>query len=489
MAIIDPLNQTADQRRRLHIDGSDIAVTMFLGLLLGFKLMRIDQILFPIWDGAVSLINARNLLAGVPLYEWFRPLVLSVITAGIWLFTGENFVIIKYVHIIFTLLTGVVFYILLKKDMGGSYALAGTILLMTSTQILLWSDHMIVHGISVFFATLTVWLWRKNTAKRWILGGLSGSLALLSRYPTGFIIVVVLIAYTITHKKLFLFYSALVGLLLPLVPLYFYSPPLLVEVLFALVGHYSGLSDVPGTVGADVGTPLFYISNAWNVFKVCSILAVLALVFKSTYTKVKNRVWLFWLGSSFIIYTVIPNQNVRFTFEWTPAVVYLAMLTIFKATSAFQSLKLSSIDRSIWGIAVVTLLGVSTVYSVNDYLITFETIGGDTDPTILDIAAYIKARTSPEEVIVSDAYAPLLTLYSERIVYENKAATLSELKPFLEQGYGGNWNTTLFIIFPKIGEKGTFTVDDLNNQPYLTLEKIIPLSEIVDNAHIYDVTL
>jgi hypothetical protein len=487
MAITDHLNQTVDHRKRLHIESSDIAVTVFLGVLLSFKLIMIDQILFPIWDGAVSLINARNLLAGVPLYEWFRPLVLSFITAGIWLFTGENFVIIKYIHLIFTLLTGIVFYILLKKDMGGLFALAGTILLMTSTQVLYWSDHMLVHGISVFFATLNVWLWRKNTAKRWVLGGLSGSLAFLSRYPTGIIIVAVLIAYTITHKKLFLFYSALIGLLLPLVPLYFYSPSLLVEVVLALVGHYSGLSDVPGSIGADVGTPFFYLLNAWNVFKVCSILAVPIFFLKTTYSQLKNRVWLFWLGSSFIIYTLIPNQQLRFTFEWTPAIVYLAMLAIFKATSAFKKQTVS--QRVMWGLAVAVLLGLNTAYSINDYLITFDNYSGLNEPSFLQVAEYIKIHSPQEEIVISDAHAALLALYSGQDVYENKAETLADLRVFLEDGYGTGWNTSLLVIFPNVGEKGTFTIDELNNQSYLKLEKIYQLPGVLGNVYIYDIIL
>jgi hypothetical protein len=489
MAIADSPKQSTDHWKKLQVEGSDLAVMLFLGALLGLKLMLIDRIVFPIWDGAAYLINARNLLSGTPLYEWFRPLVLSVITAGIWLFTGENFGIIKYVQLFFTLLTGVVFYVLLKRDMDGRFALAGTILLMTSTQVLLWSDHMLVHGLSVFFATLTVWLWRKNTAKRWFLGGLCGALAFLSRYPTGIVIVAVLFAYTFNHKKLFLLYSALIGLALPLVPLYFYSPSLLVDVLYSLIGHYSGLADPPETIAADVGSPLFYPLNAWSIFKVCSLLVLPALFFKSTYTLVKNRVWLFWLGSSFIIYSLIPNKQLRFTFEWTPAIVYLAMLAIFKATSAFQNLKLSSIDRSIWGLGVVVLLGFSTVYSINDYLISFDDLRGNTDPSILEVAEYINARSSREEIIVSDAYAALLALYSDRTVYENKAETLAELKPFLEEGYGLEWNTTLLVIFPTIGEKGAFTVDELNNQPYLTLEKIFQLSEVLDDVYIYDVTL
>jgi hypothetical protein len=142
-----------------------------------------------------------------------------------------------------------------------------------------------------------------------------------------------------------------------------------------------------------------------------------------------------------------------------------------------------------WGLAVVVLLGFNAAYSINDYLITFDNYSGVTDPSILEVAYYIKDHSAREEIIISDAQAALLALYSDRTVYENKAETIADLRVFLEEGYGTGWNIKLLVIFPNLGEKGIFTIGELNNQPYLTLEKTYQLPGVLGNAYIYDVTL
>lgn len=465
----------------------DVGLASFLGALFTFKVGMINQIVLPIWDGAIYLTNARNILLGQSLYEWFRPPLLSAMTAIVWLFTGENYIPIKYIQLIFTMLAGVVFYIILKRDMGAPFGFAGTLLLMTSTQILLWSDHILVHGISLFFAVLTVLLWRKYTGKRWLLGGITGSLAILARYPTAIIISAVLLAYTINHKKLFLLYGALIGLFAPLFLVYLYSPSLLVELTTKILLKWFGFAGatLPGQEGA-----LFYVLNSWKIFGFAIFLALPVLLLKSTYNEVHSRVWCLWLLMSLAIFSAMGHKELRFTFEWTPAVAYLATLTIAKA-SKLRLPKTNPVGlRTLLGFTLIILIGINAAYSINTYLDLYP----QCDPAgrnpeiaraLLKVAEYIKQHTSPNEIGVSDYMAPTLTYFSGRTVYYAEGVKkIEDLMAFLEEGYEPGWvRPTFVVLFPGIG--GSFHFREKIDQLGLELEAKIKLSGGLGEAYVF----
>lgn len=68
----------------MHRRVFDIAYVVFTLFLALYYAIYISAMAAPIWDGAVYLENAQDWLANSPIYEPFRPPLLSWIIAGIW---------------------------------------------------------------------------------------------------------------------------------------------------------------------------------------------------------------------------------------------------------------------------------------------------------------------------------------------------------------------------------------------------------------------
>ena len=143
----------------------------------------ISQMAIPTWDGAVYLENARNWLKGEPLAGSYRPPLISWIIAGIWSIFGEDWILAKYVQMMFTVGAGVLLYLTLRATKGSLFALGVTVLTMLNPQIFFWSTQIITEGFSLFFLTLTLYCLKSKKQYLWFIAGIAMGLTFASRYP------------------------------------------------------------------------------------------------------------------------------------------------------------------------------------------------------------------------------------------------------------------------------------------------------------------
>src|ERR687896_2519003 len=193
----------------------NIAFIFLITVLAISYYFYISQLAFPIWDSALYLENAQNLLRNEPLEASYRPPLISWIIAGIWSISGEDWTIAKYIQPIFTLGAGVILYLTLKKHKGDFFAFGVTALTMLNPYVLIFSEHILTEGISLFFLVLSIYFVKSENRYSWIFAGIAMGLTFGSRYPVFIIAVVIFLTELITQqnaKKLKLFAHTMVGL-------------------------------------------------------------------------------------------------------------------------------------------------------------------------------------------------------------------------------------------------------------------------------------
>src|SRR5881628_2397269 len=81
----------------------DTAFAMFSFMLAVSYYFYVSEMVVPRWDGAAYLENAQNWIKGEPLFEPFRPQLMSWMMAIVWTVSGENWEPMKYLQAGFTI--------------------------------------------------------------------------------------------------------------------------------------------------------------------------------------------------------------------------------------------------------------------------------------------------------------------------------------------------------------------------------------------------
>jgi hypothetical protein len=318
----------------------DIACIALMGLLVAYYFFYASTVIAtPIWDGAVYLLNARGWLSGdnVPLYEGFRPPLLSWIIAGIWTIAGtENFEIIKYIQPLFTVGAGFVLYALLGRHKGKLFAFGVVALTMLNATLFFNSSQILTEGLSLFFLVTTLYLLagkrgaseEKESGQkiiafgegwRWFFAGIAIALTFASRYPIIVPAVAIFIVASILRKDIRLAARTIIGA----VPTF----ALIVLAVYLRTGTFET------ALAKDTNLSLllspFYIANSINIWGLVFLLVPVAFIFRKTYTDKFNYLFIAWFLASLAFWSAnTSNFDYRFTIQFTPAVYYLAVLAI-----------------------------------------------------------------------------------------------------------------------------------------------------------------
>ncbi|MFT4326866.1 MAG: hypothetical protein ACMXYK_05160 [Candidatus Woesearchaeota archaeon] len=205
----------------------------------GLRLISIGGLLS--WDEPVYLSNARSLLYESHHEETFRFPLLSMFIAGVWFFTGESIIVAQISMSIISLLTLLVFFLLLKTLFSSGFALYGTFLFALSSQFLLWFTRIYTDVLGMFFVISSLYFLVKvyetsrvlnRKSKKKVRGeflqqrlvfyvsfsGALGALAFLTRLST--IIPVLLCAFFVllSIKSVKLFFQYGLGFFFTLLP-------------------------------------------------------------------------------------------------------------------------------------------------------------------------------------------------------------------------------------------------------------------------------
>src|SRR5437867_496200 len=128
----------------------ELVFVFFLILLSIEYFIFISRIVTPGWDGSVYLLNAKSWLNGAPLYESFRSPLFSWIVAGLFS-VGLDWFSVRFLNAIFTIGSGIILYLTVKKGRGNLFSFGTASLTMLNPLIFFYSTLILTNGIALFF--------------------------------------------------------------------------------------------------------------------------------------------------------------------------------------------------------------------------------------------------------------------------------------------------------------------------------------------------
>jgi len=407
------------------------------------------------------------------LYLWSYPLLFSVVVALFWSVVGENYLPVRFFNLTFTLATAVVLYYATRRELGKIPSFLATVTYLTSIEILVWSDQLLTQGLSSLFAILALAISRKNSYSGSIAGGIFAVLSVLAHYTNVAIAFPLLIAFVITNRnRPRLIAAAILGACIP---------TLAYEVAFPFafphfLDEYLGIGFV---------TPLpyyYYVSKWFAFFGIIGLFGLVALFLPSTYRSDSSRTWAFWLIGLLVLFTITGHKEDRYTFEWTPAVVYLSFLILTKIDNRLVSRdrswtrnKSRSLPKLIFGAALVCLVVLQAYASVSAYLQLVESPGYYRDNNLLTVADYLKIHIPSNATFMSDYDAPALTYFSGRYGFAIYLPTSDSR--FLEYLHNNmqSTHTHYLLAFPSLTGNSVSVLEDSG---FLALADTIKVTSI-----------
>lgn len=320
----------------------DIAFSIFVLLLAFSYYYYISAMVVPRWDGAAYLENAQNWIRGEPIFEPFRPQLLSWIMGAIWIVGGENWEPMKYLQAGFTVGAGVIFYITLRKYKGGLFAFAVVSLTMLNAIIFNTSAQIYTEGIALFFLVLTLYIVKSKRPRLWPLSGISAALTFAARYPIIIQALAIVVVETIIQRNHRIFARAMMGAV-PIISL-------VVIVIFLKTGAFQVALDKDSGLTTQLSP--FYVLNSISIWGYAILLVPIAFLFKRTFRDKYNYTFIAWFLVALIFWSAnATNHQERFTFQFTPAVYFLAILAI---ENIMKSNFLRASQKPISGSPIVT---------------------------------------------------------------------------------------------------------------------------------------
>ena len=315
-------DKIVDTLKRIYsivVSRADIIFAIFMLALVVRYAFYVAGLQSPMWDAATYLINARNWLHGTPLFESYRPPLISWLTSAIWLVTGEEWEAVKFLSVFFVLGAGILLYMTLRKQKGGFFALGVTSLTMLNTQVFFYSTQIYTESLSLFFLAAILFIVKLGRPNHWFLAGIAAGLAFAARYPILLQAVAIIAIESLARKNWKLGLRALPGTIAVVL--------LVVMIMTVKTGTFDmALSKDSSFTFLLSG---FYFANSINIWGIAFILVPFAFLFKQTYVDKYNYVFIGWFLISILFWSAnSSNHQFRFAIQFTPAVYYLAVLAI-----------------------------------------------------------------------------------------------------------------------------------------------------------------
>ena len=315
---------------RAHI--ADVVFVVFLFVLAAQYYSFISAYKVPLWDGAVYLTNARNWLTNTPLFEIYRPPLISWLIAGIWSFTGGNWIYAKPLAAVFTVGAGIILYLTLRGRKGSLFSLGVAVLTMLGPQVFFYGSQILPEGISLFFVLVTLYFVKSEKPIYWFLAGACIGLTFASRYPIIIQAGALAVVESYARRNWRMLARAIVGA----VPVM----AAVISIVFLKTGAFQ--TALPkDTVFTLILSP-YYIQNSIPAWGWVFLLVPLAFLLRGTYTDRYNYVFIAWFLLSMIFWSAnATNLDLRYTIQFTPAVYFLALSALeafVKASVPFRVL-------------------------------------------------------------------------------------------------------------------------------------------------------
>jgi len=299
--------------------GIDIIFAAFCLSIIIYYYYYISTLEVPIWDGAAYLLNAREWISSTTLTESWRPPLVSWLIDGIWIFTGEDWTVIKSVQMIFTLISVCLLYLVLKRRKGPLFGFGVSVLTLTNAQLFFYTSQILTEGVSLFFLVLTLYFLEGKTKAHWLLAGISIGLTFASRYPILLQALILFVVESLLKKNVRLTLLSSIAATVTII--------LVVTLMFTKTGTFQMALVEDSHFGTTFSS--FYIENSVYIWGYAVLLLPVAFLFKSTFQDKFNYVFIMWFIISLLSWsTNASNHQERFIIQFMPAAYYLVILAI-----------------------------------------------------------------------------------------------------------------------------------------------------------------
>jgi 4-amino-4-deoxy-L-arabinose transferase-like glycosyltransferase len=302
---------------RAHI--ADLAFIVFLIVLVEEYYSLISAYKVPLWDGAVYLTNARNWLTNTSIFEIYRPPMISWLIAGIWSFTGDDWIYAKPLAAVFTVAAGIILYLTLRRRKGNLFSLGVAVLTMAAPQVFFYGSQILPEGISLFFVLATLYCIKSEKPTHWLLAGACIGLTFASRYPIVLQAGALAVVESYARRNWRILARAIAGA----VPVM----AAVISIMFLRTGTFQ--TALPKDTVFTLMLSPYYLQNSVLAWSWIVLLVPLAFLLRGTYTDRYNYVFIVWFLLSMVFWSAnATNFDLRYTIQFTPAVYFLALLPL-----------------------------------------------------------------------------------------------------------------------------------------------------------------
>jgi 4-amino-4-deoxy-L-arabinose transferase-like glycosyltransferase len=284
-----------------------------------YYLLFISSLRVPQWDAAVYMLNAHGWLTHTDLAETIRPPFISLIIAGIWMLTGEDWTLIKHVQIVFTIASIIILYRLLKRRKGPLFAFGVSTLTLSNSYLFYYTSQILTEGVSLFFLILTLYFLEGKERQNWVLAGVSMGLIFAARFPIILQGLIIFAVESILRRDAIFTLKTILATVSVIV------------LVILLVYSKTGLFEIAGEGGKHFGIILspFYVVNSIAIWGPAILLLPVTLLFKSTFKDKFNYIFIAWFVSSLIFWSAnTSNHQERFMIQFMPAAYFLVILAV-----------------------------------------------------------------------------------------------------------------------------------------------------------------
>jgi hypothetical protein len=297
----------------------DAVFILFLVFLAEEFYSTISAYQAPMWDAAAYMANTRGWLTNAPLFEIYRPPLISWITAGVWAVIGEDWRNVKYLSAFLGIGSAPILYFTLRGEKGSLFALGTTVLTMMSPQLFFYSTQLYTETLSLFFLLATLYFTKSEKLAFWFLAGITGALTFASRYPIIFQAAVIVIIESYARRNWKILSMAIAGTI-----------PIVSAVALLM---YLKTGTFQTALAKDTSFTLllspYYVQHSIVTWGWVFLLVPIALILRSTYVNRYNWVFIAWFVFSILFWSAnATNFDLRYTIQFTPAVNFLALMAV-----------------------------------------------------------------------------------------------------------------------------------------------------------------
>lgn len=412
--------------RRSRDGKRDLILAAIIALLtLVLKLRCSFSYVIPGWDPTVYLLNARRFLYGYDQFSYFellRPPLLPWLVALTWNVFGESYLAAAFIQPIFTVLAGLVLYLLIRKMFDWKTAMISFLVFLFNQELFETTNEVLTHGVELFFAMLCIfcaWIAHSETVSTdnyrqyayAIVIGFLAALSSLTRYPAILFFPAVLVLVLKRDIKWDVKWITICGLSFVAT----WIPWLRWNMINAFGDPFASVKAGFMTVAyLEQNSPwyLYLTSLPELVSWVGVVLFLLGLASRETLKDRKIFIFFCWFAIGTIVFSAFPLRGLRFAIDWFPPIAVLISLGVRRIWRL-----LSFRPRVLFNLLLASWLIYLVINTNFQAFVSVENTNNSAVKELPTVASWITVNMRKDAIGASDLFSPQLNYFSRRFLY------------------------------------------------------------------------